>query len=455
MGRIKLRKALVLGAVLILFGSLFLSALGVSGLVGKYLWNRSKKDAQSVAKNVVRFLERQEKRQVRPSFTNRASVLSRNFKRFNRGPGQLLLLRNGQIVRGAEDEERDWVGIVPLLKPGVRTVDYDGLEWQVVTRDVDSTMADQVVVIRPWSPSVRVVRTLVLYQVVVSMVVLGIALFVISYFSTRLARPLEELKRKTSAIGVDQVDELETSAVVEIAQLQNSFIEMSERVEQAMNSQRRFVADASHELKTPLTAIAGMLELIQSRDDMEPSDRDQALTVARKEADRMESLIADLLLLSRAQAKRSGEATLFNLSELVAEQVDTLQVLFPDQKFLMSGDTTAEHSMNPAAFSRVARNLMENAARYAGGEPIEIVFKQEKGCVTMTVRDSGPGIPEDKQSMLFERFYRTDSGRARTEGGHGLGLAIVRALVEEGDGTIECRSNPGEGAEFRISFPGP
>lgn len=108
--------------------------------------------------------------------------------------------------------------------------------------------------------------------------------------------------------------------------------------------------------------------------------------------------------------------------------------------------------MNPAAFSRVVRNLMENAARYAGGEPIEVVFLEDKETVGLSVKDAGPGIPVEKQDQLFQRFYRTDSGRARAEGGHGLGLAIVKALVEEGNGQIECLSEVGKGSEFRILF---
>ena len=362
------------------------------------------------------------------------------------------MIKDGIVTFGAEDEERDWTGIVRQIKPGTHKVEYDESQWQVIAQPIHSSTADLVVAVLPWSPSVRLIRALLLYQVLVSLGVLAVALVVVSYFSARIARPLEELKERTGSVGVGSVDELKPSAVSEVAQLQASFLDMSHRVEQAMASQRRFVADASHELKTPLTAISGMLELLQSHQDMEPEDRKQALSVAKKEADRMESLIADLLLLSRAQAKRSGEQKSFKLAELIGEQVETLGVLFPEQTFTLSGDTDVTHTMNPAAFSRVARNLMENAARYAGGEPIEVVFSQDKETVGFSVKDSGPGIASEKQEQLFQRFYRTDSGRARTEGGHGLGLAIVKALVEEGNGQIECLSEVGKGSEFRITF---
>jgi len=282
--------------------------------------------------------------------------------------------------------------------------------------------------------------------------VMALAIVAVSLFSSKLARPLEELREKTKSVGRDQVEALTPSSVVEIADLQDSFLSMCQRVDEAMASQSRFVADASHELKTPLTAISGMLELLQNRPEMEPDDRKQALTVAKKEADRMESLIADLLLLSRAQAKRSGAKERVRLATLVQEQIETLALLFPEQSFVLGGDTDVEVEMNPGAFSRVARNLMENAARYGGGEPIEVSFKAEDNEVLFIVRDRGPGIPKDKLKQLFERFYRTDSGRARSDGGHGLGLAIVKALVEETGGSIRCLSEVNKGTEFIARF---
>ena len=353
---------------------------------------------------------------------------------------------------GQEEEGRNWTGIAPVLRPGLHLLEFDGELWQVLTRPVEGELADQIAVIRPWTQNRKLVRTLVLYQVVAAIVVMGLAVGAVAWFSTRLAKPLEELRENTKVVGRSQVAELDQSAVLEIADLQKAFLDMSRRVEQAMSSQRRFVADASHELKTPLTAISGMLELLESRPDMEAEDREQALRVAAKEAKRMESLIADLLLLSRAQAKRPGEKSRVKLAEIIAEQIQTLGVLFPEQAFQLEGNPEVEVEINPSAFSRIARNLMENAARYAGGEEIKILLQESDQGVTFAVKDGGPGIPKAKQESLFERFYRTDSGRARSEGGHGLGLAIVKALAEEAGATISCHSEDGEGAEFRVEF---
>jgi signal transduction histidine kinase len=430
------------------------SAIGVAGLVRNYLWQRGVRESEAVGKNVTRFLENRSQRlerispnRDRPQFRN----MNRTLRRFNRGPSQLLLIKEGAIVLGAEDEEIDWSGLIPLLENGAHKVDFQDAAWQVVSQPVQGDLADRYAIIRPWSPSERLIRALVLYQIVVLLVVLGMALVAVTYFSSRLARPLEELRKKTEAIGRDRLEGLAPSLVTEIAELQGSFVEMSHRVEEAMASQRRFVADASHELKTPLTAISGMLELLKSHPDMETKDRARALSVAGKEAGRMESLIADLLLLSRAQANRSGAKEKVQLAEHVKEQIETLQVLYPEQKFELRGDTQVVFSINPGSFSRIIRNLMENACRYAPGEAIVVEFQESDSHIRVSVKDSGPGIPGEKVSQLFERFYRTDSGRARSEGGHGLGLAIVKALVEEAGGSIACFSE-GQGAEFRILF---
>ena len=460
MGRIRLRRLLTAGLVLILFLSLVASAVGVAALVRGYLWNRSKQETMAAARGVERFLTAPQDNPERAARWERRTErlrangppVNRALRRFNRGPGQLLLIKDGQLAVEHEDQERDWSPLLPELKAGLHVQEFEGERWMVFVQDVESPLADRFAIVRPWSPSVKVVRTLVLYQIVASLIVLVLALGAVSFFARRLSRPLEELREKTKAVGRAQVEKLQPSAVLEISDLQASFLDMSRRVEEAMSSQRRFVADASHELKTPLTAISGMLELMKNRPEMEAEDRAQALQVAKKEADRMESLIADLLLLSRAQARRSGEKSDVVLAPHVEEQIETLKLLFPDQQFQIQGDLELSHPINPGAFSRVARNLLENAAHYAGGKPIEIEFGENEEGKTFSVRDRGPGIPEEKLEHLFERFYRTDSGRARTDGGHGLGLAIVKALVEEAGGKITCRSVEKQGSEFLVTF---
>lgn len=448
----RLRRLLVLGLVLILFVSLCTSALGVFALVRNYLWHTSEQETLTVSRGVTRYLENRNQSSI-DSPRRQARPFNRSLRRFNRGPGRLLLIKSDQIVLSDDDDSLpDWTAVLPTLRAGFQVVSVDDELWQVYLQPVNSVVADRFLIIRPWSPVVKLLRNLVLFQVVISLGVMIVAVAVARYFASRLAKPLEELRDRTKSIGETSVHDLQTSKVLEIEALQTAFVEMSERVDEAMSSQRRFVADASHELKTPLTAILGMLELLQKNVNMEPKDREQALSVARKEAGRMQSLIADLLLLSRARANRSGTKSVVDLVSTVHSEVSTLSLLFPDSEFSIQGVPTLPYKIHPEAFSRIIRNLLENAVHYGGSQSIEIFLGESEQEVTISVRDRGPGIAEDKLQHLFERFYRTDSGRARIAGGHGLGLAIVKALVEEAGGVITCQNREPHGCDFTIVF---
>lgn len=421
-------------------------------LVRNYLWSGSVHQLETMGDTLERTLTNSGggNRRRGPSFDTRWERLSRHF---SRDGGQLLLLRDGEQVYRTEEPEYDMSSLLPTLPPGLHEIEYGGEYWLVLVRDVNAESVDRFLIVHHWSPSVRLVQTLILYQTLASGLVLLLALLVATYSASRLARPLEELRNKSRSVGQKPIDNLQSSIVEEVSELQESFIDMSHRVEESIASQRQFVADASHELKTPLTAISGMLELLQERSDMDYEDRIQAISVAKKETERMQSLISDLLLLSSAQSKRSSATKNIRLADPVREQIEILKVLFPEQSYELKGDLDTQARVDSNAFSRVLRNLLENASRYNDGEPIEVELQRSTKGATLTVTDRGPGIPEEKLDQLFERFYRIDSGRARSHGGHGLGLAIVKALVEEANGTIQCTSEVGRGTQFKVWFP--
>lgn len=359
---------------------------------------------------------------------------------------------------GPEDSDIEWGESFASARPGIQILDIDGKKWQVLVRPLEGPDFDSFAVIRPWSPSTKITNALMTYQLMTAALVLVLAVGAVHILARRLTTPLEELKAWSERVGSgsELEEDLSPSRVAEVAALQASFRTMSERVEQALSAQRRFVADASHELKTPLTAIAGMLNLLESRPDMDAEDRSKALAVANKEAERMKTLVADLLVLSRAQAKHSGAKTTVRLAEAAAEQLETLRVLFPQQSFEAELDETVTFELNRDAFGRIVRNLAENGATHAGGNPIKVkLFKSAEGNPTLQVSDNGPGVPEELQSQLFERFYRVDEGRSRKLGGFGLGLPIVKALCEEAGGQITCQSEPGKGTCFSVVFVRP
>ena len=440
-----LRKLLISGIVLILVAAMLLSALGTSGLVRSYLWKTGAKDLQSIARAVKRVLEN-------PRMRNRGRFPERGLRRFGARNGRPFLFRSGEMVKSAAWGERDWSQLKLSPSGTVRVAFYDEQSWQVYSLPVDHPEFDHVMVVRPWGPSLKIVRNLIGYQVGTTLVVLVLALFAVVFLAGRVIRPLRELQEWSAKVGTSESGVLKTSKISEVADLQTSFEVMAKRVEESLVSQRRFVADASHELKTPLTAIQGMLELLESRPDMEPKDREQALSVAKKESQRMGELVADLLLLSRAQSHRSGDKTQLVLAPLISEELATLKVLFPKQEFVEQLDEQASWLINEAGFCRILRNLVENAAKYGEGKPIRVRLERADNSVILKVEDQGPGLESSKMTDLFERFYRADDGRARSAGGFGLGLPIVKALVVEAGGEVHCHSELGKGTTFEVVF---
>lgn len=450
--RLTLRRLLTGGLVSILLFALIISAFGVGVLVRGYLWRSGVQELNSVADLVERRLGR---RQMERRPGRARSVRRWGIRRSGSWRSQVLLLQDGRVTLEPEDSEIEWGNSFVGARPGVQILEIEGKTWQVLVRPLRGPDFDSFAVIRPWSPSTRITNALMTYQVMTAGLVLLLAVGAVHVLARRLTTPLEELKSWSERVGAGGGSEkdLSPSTVSEVAALQTSFRAMSERVEQALSSQRQFVADASHELKTPLTAIAGMLNLLESRPEMEPEDRSKALAVASKEADRMKTLVADLLVLSRAQAKHSGARTTVKLAEAAQEQLETLKVLFPQQRFEVELDPSLTWELNKDAFGRIVRNLSENAATHASGSPIKVkLFKSPEGTPCLQVIDNGPGIPSELQSQLFERFYRVDEGRSREAGGFGLGLPIVKALCEEAGGQIQCQSEPGRGTCFSVTF---
>lgn len=215
-----------------------------------------------------------------------------------------------------------------------------------------------------------------------------------------------------------------------------------------------FVANVSHELKTPVTSIKGFAETLIDGAMNEPSLREKFLTIILKESERLQSLIQDLLELSKIEQQYFQlNWTKANITEAVEEAVTLLKEkaqkkevslhFFSDGVLTIDGD--AER------LKQIAINLMTNAIVYtpAGGH-IAVSLAEDGDWVTLQVSDSGIGITEEEIPRIFERFYRVDRARSRNSGGTGLGLAIVKHLVEAHHGRIEVDSEPGKGTTFTI-----
>lgn len=242
----------------------------------------------------------------------------------------------------------------------------------------------------------------------------------------------------------------------ELGQLATVFNDALARLEKSFTTLRQFTADASHEMRTPLTAIRAVGE-VALREPHPERDYREVIGSMLEEADRMNSLVESLLTLARADADRGSlELEVLDLVVLAREVVDHLSVLAEDKKQVMvldAGSAVAVRA-NRAALRQAVINIVDNAIKYTpDGGRIRIAVTAGAGEAVLHVQDFGPGIPPDHASRIFERFYRIDRGRSRQDGGAGLGLAIAKWAVEANHGRIEVDSPPSGGSVFRIVLP--
>ncbi|HET8984197.1 MAG TPA: HAMP domain-containing sensor histidine kinase [Trueperaceae bacterium] len=224
------------------------------------------------------------------------------------------------------------------------------------------------------------------------------------------------------------------------------------RLQESFETQRRFTADASHELRTPVTAIAGHASYLVRRTN--PSEEQiDSLTVIRREADRMGKLVNDLLELARADAGFTVNKLPVNVVEVAEQALKNLSKLPGGTSVeLAAPSPLAEVSGDGERLKQVILNLVQNAIN-AGATRVNVAVTQEAKQVRVEVLDDGSGIPAEAVPHLFERFFRVDGARSGRGNGSGLGLAIVKWIVQQHDGTVTVESSLGEGTVFTVLLP--
>jgi signal transduction histidine kinase len=226
--------------------------------------------------------------------------------------------------------------------------------------------------------------------------------------------------------------------------------------EAAMKKQREFVADASHELRTPLTSVLANLELLQAslRTPSQAEDRSMVDSALRS-SKRMSRLVADLLLLARADAGRAGKHGPCDLAEIAGNAAVELAPLLGDRELEIDNERALPVTGNPDELHRMVLNLLDNATRHTPpGSRIELHVRQVGDEAVVEVADDGPGIPPRLREQIFDRFVRGEGPADVAVGqGSGLGLAIVRAVATSHGGVVEVGESAGGGAQFRVRLP--
>ena len=229
-----------------------------------------------------------------------------------------------------------------------------------------------------------------------------------------------------------------------------------EQMLRPLRQQREFVADASHELRTPLTSVMAYLELLQEALDDPGHDDERAMVdSALRSSKRMSRLVADLLLLARADAGRIGSRTRCDLATVAANAAAEVAPTIGERELRIDSHVPLPVDGNPDELHRVVVNLLDNAARHTPpGSKIELQLYSSGRDALLDVADDGPGVPADQRERIFDRFIRGD-GPADTaaRGGSGLGLAIVRAVAVSHGGSAEVTESERGGALFRVRLP--
>jgi heavy metal sensor kinase len=239
----------------------------------------------------------------------------------------------------------------------------------------------------------------------------------------------------------------------ELQLLSKSFNELLSRLDRAFETMQRFVADASHELRTPIAVIRGEADVALNQ-ERKPAEYRDSLTIIQDEARRLSRLIDDLLNLTRADA---GHVTLrveeFYFNDLLAECCRSMHTVADAKQIGLECRCPEDVSFHgdQELLRRLVLNLLDNAIRYTpDGGKISVELQREDGELRLQVADTGAGIDPEAAGHVFERFYRGDQARSRQNGGFGLGLSIVKWIAESHNGTVEVSSKPGKGSTFTV-----
>jgi signal transduction histidine kinase len=354
---------------------------------------------------------------------------------------------DGRIVEASEDADEG-----PIDRrdgdDGVHRGEYDGDPVVIVREGLDDDLT--LVYASPVEDDDAAVATAAaLLAVSVPVVVLVVAVVTWGVVG-RALRPVRRIRTEVDAISADRLDrrvEVPRSGD-EIAALAGTMNGMLERLDAAARAQRRFVSDASHELRSPLATIRQHAELARSHPDA--TSADDLAAVVHDEGLRMQGLVDALLLLARLDEHAPSARASVDLDDLALAEASRLRTGGIEVDTRAVGAARVEG--DPRLLAQLVRNLADNAQRHARSRVTLSVSERDGGAV-FVVDDDGAGIPEEHRERIFDRFVRLDEARARDAGGSGLGLAIVRAIAAAAGGTVTATDAPGGGARFVVRLP--
>ncbi|MEE3806616.1 MULTISPECIES: HAMP domain-containing histidine kinase [Lysinibacillus] len=300
-----------------------------------------------------------------------------------------------------------------------------------------------------------------MHYLLTAMLIAGIGALILSgsigyYLANYLMKPLHELRASMKTVvdqGFNQPIQLTYTSQDEIGDLLKMYNAMMNELQISFTQQQQFVADASHELRTPIQAIEGHLSLLKRWGKDDPAILEESIDTSLTEIARMRKMIEELLELARREEK--DEASEANALVVIEAVMEELQLVHPQARISLSKNgEIGPLFITENALSQIVRNIIENAIRYCEKIPeIEISLTTAGKIACLEIADNGIGIAEENMPFIFDRFYRVDEARNRQIGGTGLGLSISKMLLEKYNATVEVKSEVNIGTVFSLRIP--
>jgi two-component system, OmpR family, sensor kinase len=475
--RFSLRTRLLLAVAVVAFVGLLVADVATYAALKSFLVDRIDSSLDSANRPLTNLLIEQTEnppRQFGSDATDKAALAAA-------APGAYVEVRtetNQRVLSGST--RGDYATAIPDLPSRISgldapndvryvTIDAKGSGPHFRLRAEELPSGGILLVALPLDEVNRTLHHLFLIELVVTAAALAAAVGVGLWLVRIGLRPLRDIEVTASSIaGGDLSLRVAEDDRTEVGRLGSSLNTMLGHIEDAFARRaaseeqlRQFVADASHELRTPVTAVSAYAELFERGANERPEDLARVMRGIRVETARMQTLIDDLLLLARLDEGRPLASERVDLVALLEESVDAARAVGPEWPIALEAPAPVEVVGDAMRLRQIVDNLLANVRTHTPPgtrATVRVGVGADGREAVLEVADNGPGLDPEHRDRVFERFYRVDTSRSRDRGGSGLGLAVVSALVAAQGGRVELLSAPGEGATFRVwlvRVPGP
>jgi signal transduction histidine kinase len=327
-----------------------------------------------------------------------------------------------------------------------RTVTYDGKEYMIQ-------------VFRPYSSEQRTMNMFLVAFILVNCIAIAVAYFAGRYISRKILKPIKDISSTAENISIydlqQRIDVPEADD--EIRSLALTFNDMIARLQESFDRQNRFISDASHELRTPISVIQGYADLIDRWGKSDEAVLQESIVSIKSETANMSELVNQLLFLARGErAAKSVNKADIDLRDVAAEVVKETSMTYTDVDIGLDADDSSDTLIygDFGLVKQLLRIFVENAVKYGNKDNpvINIKTKSTDEGVSVSVIDNGIGISEEDIPYIFDRFFRSDKSRNKEISGNGLGLSIAKWIIEQHNANVSVKSKVGEGSEFCVVF---